>query len=315
MTRNIGIIGAGMIGNTMAALCGMSNIPCTVLVRSEEKAEAARTGLEGIFADMVDHGIATSVNATACASKVSYVTDYAELANCDMIFEAIAENIDVKRECFTQIASNCPNVQAIGSCSSALSPNALAEAAGPLGGKVLVTHPFFPSHMVTYVEVCAADNTEETAVKHAWDTLLALHRHPVMLKKPNPGFIGNYLQFALWAAALKLVEDGVCEPQDIDDCLRYSLGTRYSSIGIFEHFDNGGYKLNATTCDNVFPSLPRYDQAPAIVREKAESPDAWGAKSPTQRGFYDWSQVDMPAYRERVEAPWRKFIDWELPTD
>lgn len=313
MSHTIGIIGAGMIGNTMAALCGMSSTPCVCYVRSEEKAQIAREGLQQLFADLVDHQLATPAQAEACMQFVTYATSYSDLARCDVIFEAIAENIDVKRDCFTQIAQNCPHVQAIGSCSSALSPNALAEAAGTLGDKVLVTHPFFPCHMVPYVEVCAADITSQNAIDAAWDALLTLHRKPVLLKKPNPGFIGNYLQFALWAAALQLLEDGVCEPQDIDDCLRYSLGTRYSSIGIFEHFDNGGYKLNATTCDNVFPHLPRYDQAPAIIREKAESPDAWGAKSPTQKGFYDWSQVDMPAYRERVEAPWRKFIDWNLP--
>ena len=99
-----------------------------------------------------------------------------------------------------------------------------------------------------------------------------------MLKKPNPGFIGNYLQFGLWAAALKLLEDGVCDPEDIDNCLAYSFCPRYTSIGMFEHFDNGGYQLNASTCDNVFPFLPRYEGAPDIVREKAESTDAWGGQ-------------------------------------
>ena len=63
----------------------------------------------------------------------------------------------------------------------------------------------------------------------------------------------------------------------------------------------------------MFPALPRYEAAPDIVREKAESADAWGAKSPTKRGFYDWNDVDPVEYSKRVNAPYWKFIDWELP--
>ena len=50
-----------------------------------------------------------------------------------------------------------------------------------------------------------------------------------------------------------------------------------------------------------------------IVREKAESADAWGAKSPSKRGFYDWTDVDMDAYSARVNAPYWGFIDWKFP--
>ena len=65
----------------------------------------------------------------------------------------------------------------------------------------------------------------------------------------------------------------------------------------------------------MFPSLPRFDGAPDCIVEKAESEDAWGAKSPTKRGFYDWNGVDMAAYQGKVLAPYWKFIDWEFPIE
>ena len=65
----------------------------------------------------------------------------------------------------------------------------------------------------------------------------------------------------------------------------------------------------------MFPILPRWDGAPEIIREKAASPDAWGAKSPTKKGFYDWNGVDMAAYQERVNAPYWNFCKWDFPKE
>ena len=224
-------------------------------------------------------------------------------------------DIEMKKVCFSEIERCCPNIKLIGSCSSSILPDALAAAADKYADRIIVTHPFFPVHMVPYFEICYSEKTADGVVDYAKQVLAELDRKPSVLKKPNPGFIGNYLQFALWAACLNLVEQGICDPKDVDNCLNYSFCPRYSSIGIFDHFDNGGYKLNITTCNAVFPILPRWDAAPDCIREKAESPDAWGAKSPTKLGFYDWNGVDMVEYQKKVNAPYWKFINWEFPAE
>lgn len=311
----IGIVGLGMIGNSTAVLCTMHGYKTICYVRHEAKIPTYKAGFDKMYDEMIAQGIMTKEQAEICASYLVYTTTYEGMAECDIIFEAIAEDIEMKKACYAEIERCCPKVKAIGSCSSSLVPDVLASAADKYADRIIVSHPFFPVHMVPYFELCASSKTAPGVVDYVKSVLEALDRKPVVLKKPNPGFIGNYLQFALWAAALKLVEDGVCEPKDIDTCLNYSFCPRYSSIGIFDHFDNGGYKLNITTCNSVFPILPRYDGAPKAIVEKAESEDAWGAKSPTKRGFYDWNGVDMVEYQKKVNAPYWKFINWELPTE
>ena len=309
----IGIVGMGMIGNTTAVLSTSHGVKTIAYMRNPQKAAAAMDEFDRLYREMVDEQVMTAEQARNARSYLRIVHGYEELAPCTFVFEAIRETPQDKWDCYRELERCCPGLRAIGSCSSSIAPDVLAEATPGLADRILVTHPFFPVHMVPYVELCTGGATSEEATDYALEVLRALDRKPSVLKKPNPGFIGNFLQFALWAAALKLVEDGVCEPQDIDNCLANSFCPRYTGIGIFEHFDQGGYRLNATTCDSVFPALPRYEEAPRIVREKAESADAWGARSPSRRGFYDWSGVDPVAYGKRVNAPYWRFVDWRFP--
>lgn len=309
----IGVIGNGMIGDSMTVLTTGHGYETVSVVRSMEKVPQYKAKYDEYYQQMIDHGVLTPEQAKVCEKYLCYTDDYSLLADCEVIFECIAENLDAKHEVYAKIEENCPNIKAICSVSSSILPDKLGEKMTKYADRVVVTHPFNPAHMVPYFEICTGSKTAEGLAEWVKEFLTTLDRKPAILKKPNPGFIGNYLQFALWAAALKLVEDGVCEPKDVDTCLNYSFCPRYSSIGIFDHFDNGGYKLNITTCNSVFPILPRWDGAPEIIREKAESEDAWGARSPTKRGFYDWNGVDMQAYSERVNAPYWDFCKWQFP--
>ena len=286
----IGIVGLGMIGNSTAVLSTMHGMKTVCYVRNPAKIPGYKASFDKMYDEMIAQGIMTKEQAEICATYLKYVGSYEEMAECEVIFEAIAEDLEQKKACYAEIERCCPKVKLIGSCSSSILPDALASAADKYADRIIVTHPFFPVHMVPYFELCASAKTAPGVLDYAKEVLAALDRKPSTLKKPNPGFIGNYLQFALWAAALKLVEDGVCDPKDIDNCLNYSF-------------------------NSVFPILPRYEEAPASIREKAESEDAWGAKSPTKRGFYDWNGVDMVEYQKKVNAPYWRFIDWELPTE
>ena len=309
----IGIVGMGMIGNSTAVLSTLHGYKTFVYLRDPLKLEVCMAEFDRMYQQMVDQQVITAHQAAHAKTYLRVVHEYEGLAECTFIFEAIKETPQAKWDCFHEIERCCPKVRAIGSCSSSILPDVLTQDTPSLADRIVVTHPFFPVHMIPYVELCAGETASDDAIAYTHEVLAALDRKPSVLKKPNPGFIGNYLQFALWAAALKLVEEDICDPEDIDNCLMYSFCPRYTSIGIFEHFDNGGYQLNRTTCDNVFPVLPRYESAPDIVREKAESADAWGAKSPSKRGFYDWNDVDPVEYAQRVNAPYWGFIDWEFP--
>jgi 3-hydroxybutyryl-CoA dehydrogenase len=224
----------------------------------------------------------------------------------------VVEVIGLKHEIYARIEETCPGVKAICSVSSSFVPDVLAEKAGKYKDRIIVTHPFNPAHMVPFFELCGGSDTDDGVLQFAKELLESLDRKPVILKKPAPGFIGNRLQFALWREALNLVESGIADPRDIDTCLNYSFCPRYTSIGMFEHFDNGDLTLNMRTCNAVFPSLSDMKEAPPAIADRVARGDL-GAK--TGVGFYDWRDVDMDAYRKRVNAPYWHFIDWDMPKE
>jgi 3-hydroxybutyryl-CoA dehydrogenase len=303
----------GMIGDSMSVLTSGHGYKTVCLVRRPEMIPEYKKTYEAYFDQMIAQGLMSANQTEICARYVAYTTDYADLADCEIIFECVTENIALKQEIYAKIEENCPKVRAICSVSSSYVADVLAEKAGKYKDRILVTHPFNPAHMVPYFEICCGADTDKAALAFAKAALEALDRKPAILKKPAPGFIGNRLQFALWREALNLVESGICDPRDVDTCLNYSFCPRYTSIGMFEHFDNGDLRLNITTCDTVFPTLSNIDKAPAAITDRIARGDT-GARAESKTGFYDWHDVDMDAYRKRVNAPYWNFVKaWDLP--
>lgn len=308
--RKIGIVGTGMIASSMAVLCTGHGFETIVISRSEESIKKCKDSYRMSFSQLVKHNLATENQAEICESYLKISTDYADLSEVEAVFECIREDVGDKQTVYRQIEKNCPYVKAICSVSSSIVPDVLSEGMEKYGDRIVVTHPFNPAHMVPYFELCASKNTADGVMDYVMGLLKELDRKPVLLKKPTPGFIGNRLQFALLREALALVESGIADPRDIDTCLNYSFCPRYTSIGIFEHFDNGGLELCSTVSGNLFPILSDTKTVPDILKDKVKAGNL-GPK--TGEGFYDWRNTDMPEFRERVNEPYWRFCNWSFP--
>ncbi|MDR0489618.1 MAG: hypothetical protein LBH28_00010 [Oscillospiraceae bacterium] len=312
--KHIGIIGLGMIGDSMAVLTTGHGYKTTCVARRAEMIPEYKRAYDNYFRQLVDRGLMPENQREICEKYLKYTLDFNEIADCEVIFECVNEKIDLKYEILARIEEKCHNVRAICSVSSTLTPEMMSEKMTKYKDRLIVTHPFNPAHMVPFFECCGSKDTAPGVLEFAKEVLESLDRKPVILKKPTPGFIGNRLQFALWREALSLVELGICDPRDVDTCLNYSFCPRYTSIGIYEHFDNGGLQLNLAGCNGNFPHLSNITSAPGAVTDRIERGEL-GARSESKKGFYDWNGVDMAAYQERVNAPYWRFFNWDLPTE
>ncbi len=308
--KAVGVVGTGMIATAMVALITGHGYPTYVFCRSDSSEERFWKTYEGHFGLLKSHGIVDDEQIAICRSYVKVVRTYAEMKDVEVVFESVVENIDTKHDVYHALEENCPNVKVIGSVSSSIVPDKLAEGIEKYGDRIIVTHPFNPAHIVPYFELCKGERVPQSVLDFAVEYLESMGRKPVVLKKPTPGFIGNRLQFALWRECLALVEEGICDPRDVDRALNYSFCPRYSSIGIFEHFDSGGLELNRNVCANLFPIISDRKTVPEII-DKLMAEGKTGLKA--GEGFYDWHNVDMVAYAERVNAPYWKFCNWDFP--
>ncbi len=310
--EGIGIIGSGMIASSLAVLTTGNGYPTKVLVRSEKSRDRFLETVKKHWDTLVGHGEATPEQVRICETYLSVTEDYAAFRDVRQFFEAVTEDAPVKQSVYRQIAKVCPDAVFIASCTSALTPQMLTDGLDEktCADRIVVAHPFNPVHMVPYVELCGCEKTGPGVIDRVVNLLADLGRKPVVLKKATPGFIGNRLQFALFREAMALVEQGVCDYRDIDTALNYSFCPRYSSIGIFEHFDAAGLDLDARNSALLFPLLSNAKETPFAILEKLESGKG-GLKD--GEGFYDWRNVDMEAYTRRVNEPYWKFCRYQYP--
>lgn len=310
--KQIAIVGTGMIATSLAVLTTGHGYPTVMLSLSEDLTAASKKTYDGFYEQMIQRGLLTREQAEICARYLSYTMNYRDLAQSDVAFECVLEVLEVKHQVYQALEDTCPNLKAICSVSSALVVDLLREGMEKYRSKILVTHPFNPPHMVPYFELDAGSETEPQVVEFVRELLESMGRKPVLLKKSAPGFIGNRLQFALWREAVHIVDSGIADSRDVDTCLMYSFCPRYTSIGIFEHFDNGGLDLNLNTCKSIFPDLCNDTTPPEAVSQRVARGDL-GYK--TGKGFYDWTGVDHDAFQKRVTEPYWGFFNWTLPTE
>jgi len=308
--KHIGIIGTGMMASSMAVLTTGHGYKTSVFARSPQRVESCRNEVDAFYREIADKDLINQQQVENCMGYLNFALTYEEIADVDVFFECVAEVPETKHAVYQQIEKHCPDVKVICSVSSSIVVDDLVKGVTKYQDRIVVTHPFNPPHMVPFFELAKGSSTGDGIIELAAEILEALDRKPVILKKSIPGFIGNRLQFALWREVLYLVENGIADPKDIDTCLMYSFCPRYTSIGIFEHFDNGGMQLNYNVVKTLFPLLSDQKEVPKAITDKMEAGDM-GQK--TGKGFYDWRNVDMDAYKERVSAPYWRFFNWDYP--
>ena len=302
--KQIGIIGTGIIANGTAVLTTLYGYSTTMLALTNDLAKESQSRYDEVMDDFVARGVLSQERAEYCRGLLRYTIDYSDLANVDVIFEAVVEIPEVKRSVYSLIEENCSDIKVICSMSSALEVDVLTQDATKYKDRIIVAHPFSPVYMVPYFELAKGTETDDKVLRFAKRLLETMDRKPVVLKKSIPGFIGNRLQFALWREAMNIVESGVADPEDVDTCLQYSFCPRYTSIGIFEHFDNCDLELCRKVSDFTFPTLANTKEAPELLTNLL---DAGKRGRPTGEGFYDWSNVNLKEFQERLLAPYWKF--------
>ncbi len=309
--KHIGIIGTGMIGASLAALFTGNGYQATMLAINDAEAQSGIDRYTTCYEDLITHGLVTRRQADICRERMAVTQDYKDLRYVDVIFECVVERIEIKHSVYAQIEANCLQLQALASSTSAISADDLA-AGMKEKEKLMVAHPWNPPHLVPCVELVKSAHTSDEALQLIFDVLKACGRAPVVMKKSAPGFIGNRLQHALYREAVYMVEQGIASPEDIDLTLNTSFGPRYSSIGLFQHFDYAGLDMIKSIHDYLFPDLCNATETQALVKDHYEAGNL-GYK--TGKGVLDWSGVDMDDFRNKAAKPYLAMFNWNLPKE
>jgi 3-hydroxybutyryl-CoA dehydrogenase len=305
----IGIVGMGAIGSSLAALFTGNGYKTTVLGRRPQAVFMA--AYDSLYDTLESRNLITKKQRETCGSLISYTTDYAGLADADIVIEAVPEDLDEKYKIYTKIEAACEKLQVLASATSAISPDDLKKGVKKWPEKVLVAHPINPPHLVPLVEIVRSTETEQKAVDLTYNFLESCGRKVCVMKKSAPGFIVNRLQHALLREAMYMVDNGLAGPEEIDKTLMYSFMPRYTSIGLFEHHDGYGMDMLEKLQNYLYPHLAAGKGSPDMVVNKVKA-GTLGMK--TGKGIYEWNDASIADLKKRAAEPYWRFFNWNLPS-
>ena len=284
MIKKVGVVGAGMMGAELALCFTKAGYP-TVL--NDIKIEFAENGVkkqETAMNKSIAKGKMTEEEKTKALSLIQPTADYADLADCDLIIEAALENLDIKLNIFKELDKICKTETIFTSNTSSISITKLASAVeGERKGRFLGTHFNSPASIMKLVEVIPAMLSEKEYVDEVYDLLESIGKVPVRVKDVV-GFGLNRIFHCMYAEAMRLIEEGVCTPEDVDKICKYGLG---HPMGICALLDTTGHDLNLAVDEIMFAAYgERFRPSPQIQRLV----DSGRLGKKTGAGFYEYNK-------------------------
>jgi 3-hydroxybutyryl-CoA dehydrogenase len=216
--RKIGVIGAGTMGSGIAQVCAMAGYPVVMQDLSDAALDRARTSMQGSLARLVKKATLTEAQAAETTARIATATALDQLADCDIVVEAIVERLDVKTGVLKQLDGICRVDAVFASNTSSISLTELA-AASTHPGRVVGMHFFNPVPVMQLVEIIRALQTTDPVAEAVTDLTRAIGKTP-RVSKDSYGFIVNRLLAPQINEAINCVYEGLATPEDIDSMMK-----------------------------------------------------------------------------------------------
>ena len=279
--KKVGVVGAGMMGAEIALCFAMSGYTTVLGDINQELADRGKERQATVLDRRIAKGRLEAGQKEEILSRVTATGSLGDMAECDLVVEAVLEILDVKTNVYKQLDRICKPEAIITSNTSSLSITKLASSVGP-DRAFLGTHFNSPASVMKLVEVIPALQTKETAVETVFALLKAIGKEPVRVKDVV-GFALNRMFHAFYLEACRLVEEGVCSVEDVDKICRFGLG---HPMGVFKLIDQTGHDLNMNVDQILFEAYgDRFRPSPQIQRLR----DAGRLGKKTGRGFYEYN--------------------------
>ena len=234
--KNVAVIGAGLMGTGIAQVAAQAGFEVTVQDVSDEMLDGARARIEKNLDRAVNKGRLEKDEARTIMGRLRFTIDLSEaLMDAQYVIEAVPENLELKRQIFTEIDRLAPDGAVLATNTSELS---IASIAGVTNrpDRVIGTHWFFPPQIMKLIEVVTADETSPNTLETTLEFCAALGKETVVCKDAQ-GFITSRAISAMIAECLRIHEEGLASIEDIDKAMR--LGFNHP-IGPFQLIDMSG---------------------------------------------------------------------------
>ncbi|HEX7006041.1 MAG TPA: 3-hydroxybutyryl-CoA dehydrogenase [Alphaproteobacteria bacterium] len=311
-------VGAGRMGRGIAQVFAYAGYPATVVdLKPRPAADAkrllaeARAEIQSNLGFLASLGVITKSQAKEIVGRVAFAAadEAAEaIGAADVVFEGVPEVLDVKREALGTMSALARPDAILASTTSTMLVNTLADFVdGP--ARFLNAHWLNPAYLIPLVEVSPGDATDPAVVERLMALLERVGKVPVKCKA-SPGYIVPRIQSVAMSEAVRMYEEGVASPEDIDRAVQVGFGVRYATMGLLEFLDWGGVDILYYANSYLKGALngDRFELPAIIPKMMAE-----GRKGMREgRGIYDFRNIDVAEFqRDKLS----KFVKLLRATD
>jgi 3-hydroxybutyryl-CoA dehydrogenase len=285
--QKVGVVGCGLMGSGIAQVTAQAGLQTLVREVSQELVDKGLKGIEKNLARLVEKGALTEPAKTEIRGRLRGVTSLDELKDCDLVIEAIIEQLPAKRELFSTLDSLCPPHAIFASNTSSLTITEIA-AATKRPQRFVGLHFFNPVPVMKLVEVVKTIATDPTVYEEMVNFGAQLGKTPVHARDSG-GFIVNRLLVPYLLDSIRALEEGVGSVVDIDNSMK--LGCGYP-MGPFTLLDFVGLDTTYYISQIMFDEFKeKRFAAPPLLKRMVLA--GWHGRK-TGRGFYDYADPANP---------------------
>jgi 3-hydroxybutyryl-CoA dehydrogenase len=284
--KKVGVLGCGLMGSGIAQTAATAGFQTVVRDVAEPLLEKGRAGIQKSLGRLVEKGKLASANRDDAWARLSFATDLAALRDCDIVIEAVTEDLELKNRLWAELDSLCPPSTIFASNTSSLTIAAMA-ATTSRADRFVGLHFFNPVPLMPLVEVVRTVTTSRDTFDRAYAFARKLGKEPVAATD-SPGFIVNLLLVPYLLDAARALERGVASTSDLDRAMQLGCGHPMGPLTLLDYI---GLDTVVRIAEIMFDAYrePRYAAPPLLQRMVVAG--FHGRKN--GRGFYDYS-TDPP---------------------
>lgn len=282
--KKIGVVGAGTMGQGIAEMLAMQGLEVYLL---EKTADNLQHGLDMITVSLdkqLEKWAITEAEKKLVLSRIHEMTEYGQLASCDMIIETVTEHLETKKEVFAALDRVCPQNVILASNTSTLSLTELAESTR-MPERVIGLHFLHPVAKIDLVEIVRGLKTSDETfrdMKHFVEE--TIQKKGIMVYE-SPGYVTSRLICLLINEALHVMQEGVASPEDIDTAMRIGYSFHYGPLEMADRF---GLDSVLAALERMFREFGDVKYRPSVLLKKMVRAGQLGVK--TGSGFFRYDK-------------------------
>jgi len=283
----VGVVGAGTMGSGIAQVAAFAGHKTVIVEQNKEVLEKSEANMIATLSKLVEKGKLTPDREKQVHNNLTFTNSLVQLTECDLIIEAIIEDVDIKKKLFFELEDLVKPSCILASNTSSLSITSIAQAC-KIPSRVIGIHFFNPAPLMPLVEIVPAITTDSRVVSNTRSIIDSWGKTTV-LTKDTPGFIVNRVARPYYSEAIRIYEEGLADFATIDWAMKEFGGFK---MGPFELMDLIGNDVNYIVTETVWKQFfydPRYK--PSLTQKRLFESKQFGKKS--GKGYYDYSQ-SMP---------------------